>query len=513
MSRVKKTIINARVNLIFYSISLFLSFYSRKIFLTSLGAAFLGLTATISNILGFINLSELGIGTAITYLLFKPLERNDSEEINQIFSFLRYYYKKIGIYVLSIGVLASLFLPLFFEKSEFDLTVIYIVFYSYLFNLFTDYFFNYKQLLFVADQKNYYKTIYAGSINIVKIILQIICLIYFDEKIYYYLALDVGFNILRIIVLRIKVQQKYTWLNPSKIDKSDLNLPIAAELRKNTKQIFSHQFAGYILDQTDQILIYFFTSLSMVAYYANYTLLIGRAISFIDQLLNGSLASVGNLIASENSKKIKLVFDEFLALRYFLSGIIIFGCYNSVSPFIELWLGKEYLLNQEIFFLMLINWYIMMVRQPIDSFLYGYGIFHDTWASWTEALLNLIISVIAGYYFGIQGILAGTLISLFLIVVIWKPILLFKEGFNLGLISFWKTIITFILLLLISGFLTLKTGGYIVISLSINSYMRFGLNLLISTSIFSLIYFIFLYISSKGMRTLSKRIFFKLKPQ
>ena len=60
-SRLKKSLLNARVNLIFYFLSLALSFFSRKIFLDALGADFMGLIGTLNNLLGFLNLAELGI--------------------------------------------------------------------------------------------------------------------------------------------------------------------------------------------------------------------------------------------------------------------------------------------------------------------------------------------------------------------------------------------------------------------------------------------------------------------
>ena len=61
--RVHKSILNAKVNLLFYFLTIFLSFFSRKIFLECLGTEFIGLTGTLGNILGYLNLAELGIGS------------------------------------------------------------------------------------------------------------------------------------------------------------------------------------------------------------------------------------------------------------------------------------------------------------------------------------------------------------------------------------------------------------------------------------------------------------------
>ena len=102
-SRLKKSLLNARVNLIFYFLSLALSFFSRKIFLDALGADFMGLIGTLNNLLGFLNLAELGISTAIGYVLYKPLFEHDEKKINEIISVFGFIYRRIGFIILSAG--------------------------------------------------------------------------------------------------------------------------------------------------------------------------------------------------------------------------------------------------------------------------------------------------------------------------------------------------------------------------------------------------------------------------
>ena len=121
-SRVKKTLLNARVNLIFYFLTLALSFFSRKIFLDTLGADFVGLTGTLQNLLGFLNLAELGVGSAIGYLLYKPLYDHDQNKINEIISVMGYLYRWIGLIILAAGILLSFFLPLIFPVLPNNIT-------------------------------------------------------------------------------------------------------------------------------------------------------------------------------------------------------------------------------------------------------------------------------------------------------------------------------------------------------------------------------------------------------
>jgi O-antigen/teichoic acid export membrane protein len=504
MSRVKKTIVNARVNIIFYSINIFLSFYSRKIFLTALGASFLGLTATISNILGFLNLSELGVGTAITYLLYQPLFEKNQKKTREIVTFLKYYYKKIALAILLLGIVISFFVPLIFEKSSFPNNILLATFFTYLFSVFIDYYFNYQQLVLSADQKNYLVVAYVGFANISKIIFQIIAVSYFENKIFFFLLLEIIFIIVRLFIIRKIIKKNYNWLENNEVIK--INPEINLKIKTTTKQITKHQIASYILDQTDQILIYAFTSLNMVTYYSNYILLMGKGISLIDQFFNSTKASIGNLVNSTDQIKINKIFGEIVVLRYFISGIIIYGAYLFIPSFIQIWIGEKYLLDQNIFLLILLNGYISMTRQPIDAFLIAFGIFHDTWAPWVEAFLNLIISLITGYYYGIVGILIGTSISMFLIVVLWKPYLLFTSGFYLSVSNYWNLIFK-ISLSLISSFLicyyTFSNYEYLFLK---NLYLNLLINGFIFIITFGCLYITFLLIFTKSMRDLFKRV-------
>lgn len=90
-SRVQKSLLNARVNLFCYVLSLIVAFFTRKAFLDQLGTDFIGLTGTLQSILGFLNLAELGVGTAIGYVLYKPLFDDDKIKINEIVSVLDIY--------------------------------------------------------------------------------------------------------------------------------------------------------------------------------------------------------------------------------------------------------------------------------------------------------------------------------------------------------------------------------------------------------------------------------------
>ena len=179
--RVKKSILNAEVNLTFYFITLFLSFFSRKTFLDNLGAEFIGLTGTLGNILGYLNIAELGIGNCISFFLYKPLQTKNQQEITEITSVLGYLYRCIGLIILTSGIVVSLFFPWIFSGEALGLSIVYFAFFSFLTSSLVGYFINYRQIILSADQKGYLIAIYMQSATILKTALQIFLALYYQN--------------------------------------------------------------------------------------------------------------------------------------------------------------------------------------------------------------------------------------------------------------------------------------------------------------------------------------------
>lgn len=287
--------LNARVNLIFYFLTLALSFFSRKIFLDTLGADFAGLTGTLQNLLGFLNLAELGIGSAIGYVLYKPLFDHDETKINEIISVFGYLYRWIGKIILIAGCILACFLPLIFPNTEFDLGLIFFAYFSFLASSLIGYFANYKQTLLGADQKNYVVTAYFQTATIIKTIIQM-ALAYYTGNYYLWVIVELSFGIIYSFILNWKINQVYPWLR-SEVSQGRILFKKYPEVMKYTKQLFVHKFTTFIQFQTTPFLIYAFVSLQTVAFYGNYTIITDKLSVFIGNLLGSTGAGVGNLIA------------------------------------------------------------------------------------------------------------------------------------------------------------------------------------------------------------------------
>ena len=437
--RVHKSILNAEVNIFFYFITLLLAFFSRKIFLDCLGTEFIGLTGTLGNILGYLNLAELGITACIGYFLFKPLQTNNRQEIQDILSLLGYLYNWIGCSILAVGILISLFFPLIFAKAELGLGIIYFAYYSFLGSSLIGYFINYRQILLTADQKNYLVAIYFQSANIIKILLQI-SLAYTYRNLYIWVGIEFLFGILECVILNWKIDYEYPWLNVNK-KRGWLLLKQYPEIIAKTKQVFIHKIKDFVLVKSDELFIFLFVSLKMVAYYGNYMIIISKLISLFSALTGSIGASVGNLVAEGNKHNMLKVFWEFTTIQHTIAAILSFSLYTFIEPFIAHWLDPEYIMDRWILILLIIYIYITNSRTSVDSFNYAHGLYADVWSAWAELIINVSITIIGGLKWGIIGILLGKIVSLVAIVVLWKPYYLFTSGFKESVTIYWKGVV------------------------------------------------------------------------
>ena len=505
-SRVKKSLLNARVNLIFYFLTLALSFFSRKIFLDCLGADFIGLTGTLYNLLGFLNLAELGIGSAIGYLLYKPLFDHDQQRINEIISVMGYLYRWIGLIILAAGCILACFLPIIFSDTGFSLPLIYFAYFSFLASSLIGYFINYRQNLLGADQKFYVATAYFQTGNIIKILIQM-ALAYYTGNYYYWVSIEFLFGIIYSLILNWKINQTYPWLN-AEIRQGRQLFKKYPEVMKYTRQLFVHRIAPFVQYQTTPFFIYSFVSLKIVAYYGNYSVIIDKLSQLVSRMLDSVGAGVGNLVAEGNKEKIISVFWELFALRYFICSFFLFATYHLIKPFITLWLGEQYLLDDSILAIILCNVYILITRGAVDVFLFAHGLFYDIWASISESSLTIVLSIVGGYFYGFHGVLLGPVISMFINACIWKPYFLFRFGFHLPVLLYWKGNIKFILLL----FFSLFTSSYIIKYVNIQPSNSFT-TWIGYASIICFIHVIVLtttfYPASSGMRRLTARFIHK----
>lgn len=504
--RTKNAVKNMKINFIFYFISILFTFILRSIFVSSLGGNIVGFNGLVNNLLGFLNIAELGVATAITYALYKPLSEKDYESINEIMALFKFYYERIGKVIFGLGIILSFLLGIF-VKNQIPMAHAVVYYYLLLFNSCISYFFTYKQALIIADQKQYIITIVTNVNKILKIILQIIMLLFIKSYLLW-IVLEVFFNLAGLIIISKKADMLYP--NIKFIGKQ--NIEIIKKKNKNIiesiKNVFFHKISTFIVFQTDGILISLFLSLTQNAIYSNYMMVINNFTTLLSTVMNGMKASIGNLIAENNNKKNYEIFKQLQLIDCIIALIVSFVFYKVINSFIVIWVGEEYLFNNAIVFVLTLNLYIQITRGTVDRFKESYGIFWDVWAPIVEGSINLVVSIILINKIGVIGLFIGTFISNVVIVIMWKPYVLYRYGFNKKVHEYFSYMIYILFLQLMVLILSNYFSDYILRSITLNSNLliKFLISAIINFIIVICITFCVFIINSEFRKLIKTRI-------
>lgn len=495
--RVHRSVMNIKVGMLFYVLSLFLAFFSRKIFLDCLGTEFIGLTNILMNIMSYLSVAELGIGTSIVYFLYKPLQEDNHEKINEVMSMLAYLYRCIGAIIGICGLIVSFFFPWWFDNLTTGLPLVYFAFFSFLASSVSGYIFNYKQLLVSANQKQYMVNAYFQTIGIVQSLVQIL-LAYYYRNLYLWVVVCLVFTIIGIIIFNIRIRQLYPWLSIN-LKEGRNNLKKYPEVLKKTRQIFVQKIKDLILYKSDELLVGIFVSVVQVAFYGNYTIITNKLNFLVNILSDGMNAGVGNLVAEGNEKNTMKVFWELTAIRFLIVGIVVFSLLLFLQPFVTCWFGAQYRLSDLIIYLLIFNIFIHLSRGVVQMYLSAYGLYQDVWAAWTELFLNIAVTLALAPFFGIVGILLGKIISVFFISFFWKPFFLFSKGFHKSVVEYWRGMVSYYGIFILFLCITLVIR-YLIIEPNVTSLVHLIVYAILSYPLLLLLYFITLLTATRGMK-------------
>lgn len=430
---------NIKVGTILYVVSLFIGFYSRKIFLDCLGVSFIGLTTTLQNMLGFVNLAECGIGAAAGYALFGSIAEGNRNKIATVVKATKQLYNKIGILIFVAGVVMSFILPWLTGDSMNILSegLCYSVYYLFLGSMAVDYVVNYRQLLLLSDQRNYVVTVVTQGLSVVKTVSQIFLAIN-TGNLYLWLLVEGLFIVMQSILLNISVSRYYPWLKSEmrKIGNVDT---YQKRIKTDCKRLAIHKVGEFLHYQTTPLIVCMYLSMEDVAVLGNYTMITTKVAVMLGVVLSSMGSGIGNLIASGDIEHTRKVWNEVLAMRLVIGGYCALMFFLFMNPLISIWIGTEYVLPSRVSLILALTAYIGLLRRGVEQFLTGFGLFSDIGAPLAEGILDVAGAMLFGCFYGLPGILAGSLISNMVIVVGWKPYYLFRYGMKQSLGCFWNT--------------------------------------------------------------------------
>lgn len=408
MGRTLNSLRNIKASIIGQLSSVVLRFICRTLFIYVLGQEFLGISSLYSNILMLLSVSELGVSSAITFSLYKPLAEGDNSKISAIMHFYKNTYRVIGIVILVAGLCLIPFLPTLMNGTT-DKVNIYLYYLLYLAQtVVTYFFFAYKQTLLFADQKKYIVDYVVFGTNVVTTLAQILILIFRQSFFEYTITLIIS-GIVTNLIVSVIVDKKYPFLKEQapKLTKEEIK-----KIFKQVYAMFLYRVCNVVGVATDNLIISSNISVLMVGLYDNYYLIINAIQSILSHIINGFSGSLGNLHAVESDKKNEEVFRCLNLVNIWLITFTSVCCLVLFQPFITMWIGEEYLFEPIVVFIIVMNFATNYMQSVLHIYKEVSGLFvKGRYRPVATVILNLVISIILVKQMGIAGVFLGSIIS------------------------------------------------------------------------------------------------------
>ena len=404
----KKILFNTITLLIYTFAKIILNFLLVRLIIKSYGSTINGFNSTILSILNYLNLIEAGVGSATIFALYKPIIEKDKNRINAILSFTNLFFKKVALIMFIILIFIALTYPWLVKDFTDKILGTYIIIVYSIITV-SDYIYDSKyRLLFNADQKLYLVNITSMVSYIVSRIASIIMCIL---QVNFYLTISMLFleMLIRMIFTYRYKHKYYSWINLAVIpDKS---------IWKNSKNVFIQKVANLIFNSTDILLITTFIGAKQTSVYAVYNLVYNGLANLMRILENSPLASIGQLFAESN--KLEEAKKNYHHYEFFCMMITtIFGCcWNLlIVPFIKIYTKGVTDINYieyGISILMGLYFLLTYYRMPHAVLINAPGRFKKVKNVYlTEAIINIVTSIILLFLFGTTGVILGSIIAL-----------------------------------------------------------------------------------------------------
>lgn len=407
MMRKKKFALNTISALIQQLVLVSCGFILPRYILSNYGSSINGLLTSITQFLGFISFLEFGIGPVIQSNLYKPLADKDDEMISRIVSSSEKFFKKIAmIFIAYIVVLIFLFPFLAESKYSFWYTASLVIIMSV--SMFAQYYFGITyQLLLNADQKSYVQLNLQSIMLILNTILSIV-IMNFGGSIHVVKLVSAIIYLLRPIGQSVYVHKHYN------IDK---HIIYKGEPIKQKWNGFAQHLASVVVANTDVTLLTIFSTLQNVSIYSVYYNVVHGITNMVMTMVTGLESLWGNMIANGEHKKLKDTFESVEWMLHMGCTLLFTVCGIMIVPFVKVY---TYGINDADYIvplfavLLVIAYAAMCLRVPYFRIIKAAGHYKETQnGSFIQMFINVILSVVLIFKYGLNGVAAGTLIAMF----------------------------------------------------------------------------------------------------
>ena len=462
MKKSKSRTINSKNNFITGVIShliiMAMAFVCKTVFINTLGKPYLGINGLFHNIINLLSFTELGIGAAIIYNLYKPIAENDEKRIYVLMKFYRFAYRIIGFAVIGIGLVLLPFLPYMMKGNVPSFINVNLIFILYLLQSASSYFFfAYKSAIIRANQQAYIINRAYWWNTIILNTLQILSLI-FITNFELYVALSIFTNIGMNIYVAHVSDKLFPFINKKSDDK--LSWAETKDILRNCYALSLWKINALVNSSIDDIILSALAGLEIVGIYSVAQLIRDNIAKLLTTFFTSITASVGNLnvLEKERDHQIYSVINFITVVMFSISSL---GFFFVVNPFLKIWLGDSFMLNIYAVLFFSIDIYLKGLSNLHSTFRNALGLFkYMKYRPLIGTLTNVILSFALAARYEIAGVVFATVVCNTILYFIMEPIIVYRYGFGIKTWEFYRKNLIFVLLVVLMGL-----GIYGVLSL------------------------------------------------
>ena len=411
---------NAARNIVFDGtlemVNMLFPFVIRSVMLHCLGTEYLGLNGLFKSLLTFLNLAELGVGSAMVFSMYKPIAEDDTPVICALLRLYRTLYRIIGLAVAVVGLLLMPVLP---NLIKGDLPADMNLYILYLMNLgntvVTYWLFAYKSSLLQAHQRRDVISKVSLAVRITEYILKILILV-FTRNYYIYLTVQLLCQIAINLLTAVCASKMY----PRYVPEGKLPKEKTMDIFRRVRDLFTSKLSATIFDSADTLVISSFMGLTILSEYQNYYFVITALRMMLVVALNACMAGVGNKLVMESKEENYRDLERISFLFLWLLGVSSSMLLCVYQPFMHVWMGEENMLAVGLVISFVIYYYSMGANKLINMFKDAAGIWRiDRWRPLTAAVVNLGLNLATVRWLGLYGVLLSSVVSIALVQIPW----------------------------------------------------------------------------------------------
>ncbi len=411
---------------IFKAANMVIPFIMRSFILNYLGMQYLGLNGLFRSILTFLNLAELGVGSAMVFSMYKPIAEDDTDSICALIRLYKIFYRIIGLFIAVVGLALVPFLRTLVKDDIPPDMNLYILYYMNLGNtVLTYWLFAYKGSLLQAHQRRDVISKVSLAVHLTEYALKILVLVLFRNY-YIYLTIQLVAQIMINLLVAWRTSKMYPLYTPrGKLPKEKVR-----DIVRRVRDMFTSKFSYVILNSADTLVISSFMGLTALAIYQNYYYIITSIRTFLDVIAAACIAGVGNSLVTESDDKNYRDLEKFSLLFNWLLAVTTAMLLCMFQPFMFLWMGEENMLAFNYVICFAVYYYSIGVNRMVNMFKDAAGIWRkDRWRPLVGAIVNLALNLATVQWLGLYGVLLSSVFSILVVQMPWLFHNLFSEVF------------------------------------------------------------------------------------